>query len=112
MAKMSKRAGSKLMIRPKLQNQSQPGLVHRIALAHPANPSVLGGVSGPGWVGFVQTAPPPLVHVGAKPLAHVGTLASDDADLALVYARTIYDEFTWVEMVLYPRASSISAISS
>jgi 1,2-phenylacetyl-CoA epoxidase PaaB subunit len=45
-----------------------------------------------------------------EPLSHVGTLASDDPDLALVYARTIYNEFTWVEMVLYPRASSISAI--
>jgi 1,2-phenylacetyl-CoA epoxidase PaaB subunit len=47
-----------------------------------------------------------------EPLSHVGTLASDDPDLALVYARAIYNEFTWVEMVLYPRASSISAISS
>jgi 1,2-phenylacetyl-CoA epoxidase PaaB subunit len=47
-----------------------------------------------------------------QPLSHIGTLASDDADLAMVYARTIYNEFTWVEMVLYPRASSISAISS
>jgi 1,2-phenylacetyl-CoA epoxidase PaaB subunit len=47
-----------------------------------------------------------------EPLSHVGTLASDDPDLAVVYARTIYNEFTWVEMVLYPRASSIAAISS
>jgi 1,2-phenylacetyl-CoA epoxidase PaaB subunit len=47
-----------------------------------------------------------------EPLSHVGTLASDDADLAMVYARTIYNEFTWVEMVLFPRAAGISAISS
>jgi 1,2-phenylacetyl-CoA epoxidase PaaB subunit len=47
-----------------------------------------------------------------EPLAHVGTLASDDPDLAVVYARTIFNEFTWVEMVLFPRASSIAAISS
>jgi 1,2-phenylacetyl-CoA epoxidase PaaB subunit len=47
-----------------------------------------------------------------EPLSHVGTLASDDPDLAVVYARTIFNEFTWVEMVLYPRASSIAAISS
>jgi 1,2-phenylacetyl-CoA epoxidase PaaB subunit len=47
-----------------------------------------------------------------EPLSHVGTLASDDAELALVYARTIYNEFTWVEMVLFPRSAGISAISS
>lgn len=44
------------------------------------------------------------------PLAHVGTLASDDEELARVYARTIYNEFPWVEMVLFPRAAGIVAI--
>jgi len=47
-----------------------------------------------------------------EPLAHVGTVAADDPDLALVYARTIFNEFTWVEMVLYPRASSVTAVST
>ncbi len=47
-----------------------------------------------------------------EPLAHVGTVASDDADLALVYARTIFNEFTWVEMVLFPRENRISAIAT
>lgn len=47
-----------------------------------------------------------------EPLSHVGTLAADDPDLAVVYARTIFNEFTWVEMVLYPRAGSVSAIRS
>jgi 1,2-phenylacetyl-CoA epoxidase PaaB subunit len=46
------------------------------------------------------------------PLSHLGTLAADDPDLAVVYARTIYNEFSWVEMVLYPRAAGIPAISS
>jgi 1,2-phenylacetyl-CoA epoxidase PaaB subunit len=45
-----------------------------------------------------------------EPLAHVGTVASDDPDLALVYARTIFNEFTWVEMVLFPRLGSVTAI--
>lgn len=47
-----------------------------------------------------------------EPLSHVGTLAADDPDLAVVYARTIFNEFTWVEMVLYPRSGSVSAIRS
>ena len=47
-----------------------------------------------------------------EPLYHVGTVAADDRDLAQVYARTIFNEFAWVEMVLYPRAESISAIST
>jgi 1,2-phenylacetyl-CoA epoxidase PaaB subunit len=47
-----------------------------------------------------------------EPLAHVGTVAADDRDLAQVYARTIFNEFTWVEMVLYPRGASIVAITS
>ena len=47
-----------------------------------------------------------------EPLAHVGTVAADDPELALVYARTIFNEFTWVEMVLYQRATSVTAVST
>lgn len=47
-----------------------------------------------------------------EPLHHVGTVAADDPDLARVYARTIFNEFTWVEMVLYPRETSVTAIST
>jgi 1,2-phenylacetyl-CoA epoxidase PaaB subunit len=47
-----------------------------------------------------------------EPLYHVGTVAADDPDLAEVYARSIFDEFTWVEMVLYPRAGSIHAVKT
>lgn len=47
-----------------------------------------------------------------EPLAHVGTVAADDPDLARVYARTIFNEFTWIEMVLFPRPSSLTAIKS
>ena len=45
-----------------------------------------------------------------EPLHHVGTVAADDPHLAQVYARTIFNEFTWVEMVLYPRASSVTVL--
>jgi 1,2-phenylacetyl-CoA epoxidase PaaB subunit len=47
-----------------------------------------------------------------EPLAHVGTVAADDPDLARVYARTIFNEFSWVEMVLYPRPSGVVAIEA
>jgi 1,2-phenylacetyl-CoA epoxidase PaaB subunit len=47
-----------------------------------------------------------------EPLHHVGTVAADDQHLAEVYARTIFNEFTWVEMVLYPRASSVAVIET
>lgn len=47
-----------------------------------------------------------------EPLAHVGTVAADERDLALVYARSIFDEFTWIEMVLYPRDTRIVAITT
>lgn len=47
-----------------------------------------------------------------EPLGHVGTVAADDPDLALVYARTIFNEFTWVEMVLFPRAERLTAVKT
>ncbi|GAC1444744.1 MAG: hypothetical protein NVSMB52_04380 [Chloroflexota bacterium] len=45
-----------------------------------------------------------------EPLAHVGTVAADDPKLALVYARTIFNEFAWVEMTMFPRSSCITAL--
>jgi len=46
------------------------------------------------------------------PLHHVGTVAADDPELAEVYARTIFNEFTWVEMVIYPRHSSVAVLET
>jgi hypothetical protein len=43
-------------------------------------------------------------------LHHVGTLAADDAELAKVYARSIYDEFAWVEMVIAPREKFLAVL--
>jgi 1,2-phenylacetyl-CoA epoxidase PaaB subunit len=45
-----------------------------------------------------------------EPLHHVGTVAADDPALAEVYACTIFNEFTWVEMVLYPRDTCLQTI--
>jgi hypothetical protein len=36
----------------------------------------------------------------------------DDVELAKVYARSIYDEFSWVEMVLVPRDSVVTVIGA
>jgi hypothetical protein len=38
-----------------------------------------------------------------EPLHHVGTVTEDDEDLALVSARSIYDEQPWVHMIIVPR---------
>jgi hypothetical protein len=47
-----------------------------------------------------------------EPLHQVGTITADDVDLARVYARTIYDEFAWVEMAIVPRDAIVTVIES
>lgn len=47
-----------------------------------------------------------------EPLHEIGNVVADDIELAKVYARSIYDEFSWVEMVLIPRDSIITVIAS
>jgi 1,2-phenylacetyl-CoA epoxidase PaaB subunit len=46
------------------------------------------------------------------PLHHVGTVTEPDEDLALVAARSIYDEHPWVHMVIVPRSSIREAIKA
>lgn len=45
-----------------------------------------------------------------EPLHQVGTVAADGPELAQVYARTIFNEFSWVEMVLYPRDTGVGVL--
>lgn len=40
-----------------------------------------------------------------EPLHHVGTITEDDEDLALVSARSIYDEHPWIHMIIVPRSA-------
>jgi len=47
-----------------------------------------------------------------EPLRQVGAIEADDLDLARVYARSIYDEFAWVEMVIVPREAVQTVIAS
>jgi 1,2-phenylacetyl-CoA epoxidase PaaB subunit len=48
----------------------------------------------------------------AEPLHHVGTITEPDEDLALVAARAVYDEQSWIEMIIVPRAAIKVAISA
>ena len=47
-----------------------------------------------------------------EPLHEIGNVIADDVELAKVYARSIYDEFSWIEMVLVPRDSIVTVIAS
>ena len=47
-----------------------------------------------------------------EPLHEVGTVEADDRELAQVYARSIYDEFAWVEMKVAPREAFVTVIES
>lgn len=44
------------------------------------------------------------------PLHHIGYVSAPDGELAAVYARSIYDEWNWVEMVIVPRNAIIRVI--
>jgi len=43
-------------------------------------------------------------------LEHIGAVTEEDEDLALVSARSIYDEQPWIEMVIVPRDAIREAI--
>ncbi len=47
-----------------------------------------------------------------EPLHEIGNVMADDVELAKVYARSIYDEFSWIEMVLIPREAIVTVIAS
>ena len=47
-----------------------------------------------------------------EPLHEIGNVMADDVELAQVYARSIYDEFSWVEMVIIPRDCIVTMIES
>ena len=45
-----------------------------------------------------------------EPLHHVGAVTEADEDLALVSARSIYDEQPWIHMIIVPRSAIREAI--
>ena len=46
-------------------------------------------------------------RVDGEPLRHVGSVAAAGDALARVYARSIYDEESWIEMYVIPRQAVI-----
>jgi 1,2-phenylacetyl-CoA epoxidase PaaB subunit len=46
------------------------------------------------------------------PLHHVGAVTESDEDLAIVCARSIYDEQPWIEMIIVPRREIREVIRS
>lgn len=47
-----------------------------------------------------------------EPIYQVGTVTADDEEMAVIYARSIYDEHPWVEMVIAPRGTMKTVIAS
>ncbi len=47
-----------------------------------------------------------------EPLHHVGAVTESDEDLALVSARSIYDEQPWIQMIIVPRSAIREAITA
>jgi 1,2-phenylacetyl-CoA epoxidase PaaB subunit len=47
-----------------------------------------------------------------EPLYHVGTVTADDAELAVLFAHSIYDEHPWIEMIVTPRDQAHTVIPS
>jgi 1,2-phenylacetyl-CoA epoxidase PaaB subunit len=47
-----------------------------------------------------------------EPLYQVGTVTTDDPNMAVIFAQSIYDEHPWIEMIVVPRHSAHTVIAS
>ena len=47
-----------------------------------------------------------------EPLYEVGTVTADDPSMAALFARSIYDEHPWIEMVIVPRSQVRTVIEA
>jgi len=47
-----------------------------------------------------------------EPLYQVGTVTADDAEMAKLFAQSIYDEHPWIEMVVTPRDAIQTVIAA
>ena len=47
-----------------------------------------------------------------EPLYQVGAVTADDAEMAALFAQSIYDEHPWIEMVVAPRETVRTVIAS
>lgn len=46
-----------------------------------------------------------------EPLHHIGNVIAPDVDLAQMYAYTLYDEWSWSEMIIVPRREIVSILT-
>lgn len=46
-----------------------------------------------------------------EPLYQVGTVTAEDPEMAELFARSIYDEHPWIEMVVVPRGAMRTVIA-
>jgi len=47
-----------------------------------------------------------------EPLYQVGAVTADDAEMAALFAQSIYDEHPWIEMVVAPRDAMRTVIAA
>jgi 1,2-phenylacetyl-CoA epoxidase PaaB subunit len=47
-----------------------------------------------------------------EPLYQVGTVTAEDAEMAMLFAQSIYDEHPWIEMIVVPRHAVHTVIAS
>jgi hypothetical protein len=47
-----------------------------------------------------------------EPLYQVGTVTAEDAEMAALFAQSIYDEHPWIEMVVAPRDTLRTVITA
>ncbi len=47
-----------------------------------------------------------------EPLYQVGTVTTDDPEMAVIFAQSIYDEHPWIEMIVVPRPAVHTVIAS
>jgi len=47
-----------------------------------------------------------------EPLYQVGTVTTDDPEMAVIFAQSIYDEHPWIEMIVVPRNQARTVIAS
>jgi hypothetical protein len=65
---------------------------------------------------LMETAEGDIYEVFARfkldePLHHIGNVIAITADLARMYAYTMYDEWGWSEMIIVPRREMVTVVA-
>ena len=49
-------------------------------------------------------------HEAGQPIRHIGRVDASDVDDAMVFARTLYEEWRWLDMLIVRRAELITVV--